>query len=244
MTIKVQSLIKRGLVTGVCQENAKNFPDAIRTYGSILPYIVGGFQSYGALPVHRLWTQRILSRHCMLSSQQVKSKAQNHKELLSPSALIEPASLLAPFRAWNDLWEVRKDQNQTLRKEAGREGISRRLVWQAYYETLSTLLQLEATYPSLSSGSRLSGKGLYETKFFSKPKSEQWKELISVQSIYEEFLMKELDFPKANEPTPEIESWADQVIANWKVLCGPTWRDEDHTNGGKEITGRLVLDVR
>lgn len=64
-----------------------------------------------------------------------------------------------------------------------------------------------------------------------------------MQSIYESFLLNELGFPKANEATPEIEIWVDQVVHNWKIICGPTWRNEDHMNGGKEATSRLVLEV-
>lgn len=234
-------------MVGLCQENVGNLPAAVENYESILPYVRSGRSSFGTLPAHRIWTQRLLGRHCMLSSQHIKSKSQHPKDLLSPSSLLAPAFLLAPFRAWNDFWEVPKDQHEgPLVAEVGWGNISRRLVWQNYYETMSTLLQLEATYPSLSAGSRLSGKGppLYETKFFSKPKSEQLVELINVQSTCEKLLMHELGFPKANESTPEIESWAVKVIANWKIICGPTWRDEDHSNGGKETTGRLVLDVR
>lgn len=83
-----------------------------------------------------------------------------------------------------------------------------------------------------------------DIRFFSEKKSVQCAELKRVQSIYESFLLNELDFPKANEATPEIEIWADQVVHNWKIMCGPAWRLEDHTNGGKEATSRLVLEVR
>lgn len=78
---------------------------------------------------------------------------------------------------------------------------------------------------------------------FLEKKSLQCAELKQVQSIYESFLLGELEFPKANEATPEIEIWVDQVVHNWKIMCGPTWQNEDHIDGGKEATSRLVLDV-
>lgn len=169
----------------------------------------------------------------MLSNQHVKSKTGSPRDLLLPSSLISPALILAPFRAWKSFWEAQNDQRQgILITEADSADIPQRLVWQAYYETLSILLQLEATHPP------------YESKLFSKPKSEQLVELINAQSVYGRFLMREIGFPNANESTPEIENWTDQVIANWKVICGPIWRDEDHVNGGKGTTSRLVLDVR
>lgn len=208
---------------------------------------MGGPSTLRAVPEYRIWTQRLLSRYCMLSNWHVRSNSQYPKNLLSSSSLISPARLLAPFRAWNDFWEAHVGQPKgALAAKAGNVDFSHLRVWQAYYETFSTLLQLEATYPSLSLGSLLPHKEplLYESKFFSKPKSEQWTEFTKVQSMVHKLLMLELSFPQAHQPTPEIENWTDQVIANWKILCGSTWRDEDFVDSGKETTGRIVLDVR
>lgn len=182
----------------------------------------------------------------MLSSRYAKSKAHQPKELHTTSSLIAPTVLLAPFRAWADFWEAQGDRNAgTLQDSGDRGDIPRREVWQAYYETFSIVLQTESTYPSLSATHDPSGKQspCYETEFFSKPKLLQCAELRRVEAIYEELLLNELNFPKANEATPEIEAWVDQVISNWKVVCGPTWMDEDHPEGGKENTSRKVLAV-
>lgn len=197
------------------------------------------------MPQQRIWTQRLLSRHCMLSSQHVKSRSQTPKELLISSSLIAPAKLLAPFRAWDQFWEIKSDRNDgSLIAEADSGGVPRRLVWQAYYEVFSTLLGLESIHPFLSIKDHPFKDGsLYDSKFFIKHKPGQCAELIRIQSIYEKFLLLELRFPKANESTIEIEHFADQVVSNWNIMSGPTWRDEDHIDGGKRATGQLVLDV-
>lgn len=64
-----------------------------------------------------------------------------------------------------------------------------------------------------------------------------------METIYENLLIKETKFPKASETNHEVESWVDSVMDNWRLLCGPTWSDEDLGEGGKEGVARGVLDV-
>ena len=234
------------LATGICLESAGNFEEAIQTYESMLPYISKANSSFGNTPEHRRWTQGFIARHCLLSSRYVKSKAQHPHELLSSSSSIRPIFLLAPFRAWAGFWDVKRDRDLRILNDVSSKGdVSRKNIWLAYYDTLSTLLQIEYAYPSVSAVHSLSGNShpKLETKFFSGPKSQHCAELKRVESIYEGFLLNELSFPKANEHTPEIEAWVDQVISNWKFVCGPGWLDEDHADGGKAGASRRVLTV-
>lgn len=234
------------LIIGICHENAGNIKEAVQTYESMLPYISNTQLSFGATTEHRRWSELLLARHCLLSSRYVKSKSKKPKELLVFSSLIAPTSILAPFRAWAEFWDAKPDKRPELQQcLAGKGEISRKLVWQAYYDTMSLLLQIETVYPSTSAAQNSSRKGTpsYETEFFSKPRSQQCIELKRIESIYEEFLLNELKFPKANEPTPEIENWVDQVMVNWKMMCGNSWLDDDHEVGGKESAGRKVLAV-
>lgn len=231
---------------GSCQENAGNLKEAVQTYESILPYISSAQPPYGSTIEHRRWTERLLARYCLLTCRYVKSKAHQPKDLLLSSSLIAPTFLLAPFRTWAEFWDIKLDQNtRNSSTPFYHRDISPIIVWQAYYDTLSTLFQVESTYPFISAMKNTSGKGgpLYETYFFAKSKSQQCAELKRVESIYEGFLLNDLNFPKANEATPEVEAWVDQVMNNWRVLCGPTWRHEDHGDGGKESTARNVLAV-
>lgn len=233
------------MAVGICLENAGNLEGAVQSYECMLPYI-SKIQYFGNSPEHRRWTQDLIARHCLLSSRYVKSKARQPLELLSSSSLIKPTFLLAPFRAWAEFWDVKTVRDLKVANDISNRGeFSRKLVWQAYYDTLSTLLQIEHTYSSLPDVHKTLAKRhpKFETMFFSEPRSLQCAELKRVESVYEVFLLNELSFPKANEHTPEIEAWVDQVIANWKFMCGPGWLDEDHAEGGKASTSRRVLAV-
>lgn len=97
--------------------------------------------------------------------------------------------------------------------------------WGQYYDTLSVLLQRETTQQVFDS------------------RLQQSVELKKVEATYESVLLKESKFPSANEANTQIESWVDQVMANWRVLCGHTWQDEDLGEGGKLSLGRGVIDV-
>lgn len=231
---------------GSCQENAGNLKEAVQTYESMLPYISNAQSSYGSTIEHRRWTERLLARYCLLTCRYVKSKAHQPKDLLLSSSLIAPTFLLAPFRAWAEFWDIKLDQN-TRNSSAPfyHRDISPIVVWQAYYDTLSTLSQFESTPSFISAMKTTFGEGdlPHEACFFATSKSQQCAELKRVESIYEGFLLNDLNFPKANEATPEVEAWVDQVMNNWSVLCGPTWRQEDHGDGGKEGTARNVLAV-
>ena len=71
----------------------------------------------------------------------------------------------------------------------------------------------------------------------------QRAELKRVETIYENLLIKETHFPKANDSNREIGVWIDSVIGNWRIFCGPSWSGQDVGEGGKEGVGRNVLDV-
>lgn len=73
-------------------------------------------------------------------------------------------------------------------------------------------------------------------------KLEQSVELKKVETTYESILMKEVKFPRADQANAQIESWVDQVMANWRTMCGSTWQEED-LRGGRLALGRSVLDV-
>lgn len=117
-------------------------------------------------------------------------------------------------------------------------------MWQAYYDILSMVLQQHMPYPDPSESTSLQEKQSLKIQRESKPsKLLQSQELKRVQTIYERLLVKELQFPKANIANDEIHHWADQVMANWRTLCGPSWSDRDLGPGGKRSAGLAVLEV-
>jgi hypothetical protein len=114
------------------------------------------------------------------------------------------------------------------------------MAWKAYYDTLSTTIRYNLPYdadtiPAPSEKSALDNH--------TSARLQQRAELKRVETIYENLLIKETHFPKASESNHEVEVWVESVIANWRVLCGPSWTDEEFGEGGKEGVGRSVLDV-
>ena len=97
--------------------------------------------------------------------------------------------------------------------------------WGYYYNTLSVLLQRETT------------QHVFDSRL------QQGIELKKVEASYESILLKETKFPRADQANSQIESWVDQVMANWRIMCGHTWQDEDLGEGGKAALGRGVLEV-
>ena len=225
---------------GNSQETVGNIHDAIQTYESMLPYVSTTQSTSASSAEHCYWTERLLARHCLLTSRHVKLKAEKTQQNLSPEAT------LAPFRAWADFWGTRlSGEGERIRGQDSRGEVSRRRIWQAYYNTLSTLLQQGSSYPYPSEKPSVTEKTLsaYDNKFLANPRLQQITELKKVEAIYEGLLLKEVKFPKASEGSPEIESWAGQVMANWRIFSGSTWKDDDIGDGGKESLGRNILDV-
>ena len=153
--------------------------------------------------------------------------------------------LLMPFRNWAVFWETNLHPVYKLPIgiDISREQV--RKVWQAYYDILSMVLQQHMPYPNPSTESTLlQDKQSLKTQRESQPsRLLQSQELKRVQTIYERLLVKELQFPKANVANDEIHHWVDQVMVNWRTLCGPSWDDRDLGPGGKRSAGLAVLEV-
>ena len=100
--------------------------------------------------------------------------------------------------------------------------------WKSYYDSLTAILQ----------------HGLPYVPATSEPERPQLaSELRRVESIYEANLLQSVMFPTANSTNSQVEEWVEQIIANWEVLCGGHWRDEDLGEGGQSAVSRNVLDV-
>lgn len=212
----------------------------------MLPYISKAEILSSPLGEHRVWIQRLLARYCLLMHHHLKLQLQSPQERLTSSLPLALTSAIISFRVWAQFWEASSHRPPKVSNFSSDRGdVSQRLVWQSYYDTLSTSIRMQSNIPLSRKGDQTLNRQAapYDTKIFSEKKSLQCTELKQVQSIYENFLLSELGFPKANEATPEIEIWADQLVHNWKIICGPTWRNEDHLDGGKEATTRLVLEV-
>lgn len=223
------------------QERIESIDEALTTYQSILSHIEKTLPTAYSVPEYRVWTEHLLARYCILSNQNMKAAIDKGREIHPTYAT------LAPFRAWADLWtSTSKARSVGVTTQSAKYwSVPRRRVWQVYYDTLSAILQKGTSYPAVAQGQSMSENGIStdNARYQETPKLLQSIELRRVESIYEDVLLREVSFPKANEANIEVESWADQVVANWRVFLSPSWLNEDLAKGGKEAVTRSILAV-
>ncbi len=198
--------------------------EALETFESALPMLSSmSIKSTEGSREQRTWTEMLLAQFCMLSSRMVKSK-------LSPA--LENQTLSA-FRAWAGFWE-RSQPSSPPGGYAAYSEIPRRQIWKEYYITLSKILQQGVPFPTTSIATAYSD---------SSSTSQQQAELQLVESTYEDLLLKEVQFPRADQTNDEIEEWADLVVQNWRALCDSNWVEGDQDENRREALSRRVLHI-
>ena len=213
----------RSLLTciGTALEQEDKVREAVRTYASMSPYFSDLPPKIASILEHQLWTQRLLLRHLFLTSRYVISNREKPGELCSSASLIAPGSLLSSFRAYASFYEAR-DPSFDRKYEFEDDP---RYAWKAYYDVISIMIQHDIIQPVFKSRAQASA------------------ELKKVEGVYQGLLLGDFEFPKADEENYHIELWVDQVIANWRAMCGRSWKDEDLGDGGKSSLSRGVLEV-
>ena len=229
---------------GRSQETIGGPLEALKTYEAGLPYIATISPSSRGSPEQKIWTERFLARFCMLASRSFRYAAEK-----SPGSedLFDFGRAIAPFRAWANFFNGMPSQGVVqVNATEPEENFRRRDIWQAYYNTLSLYLQRNAALSAshLKDYKPLGGNHDSQDRNMPDSKSKQYEELSRVETIYEGLLLKEVSFPNANQTNIEVDDWTDQVMANWRVICGPSWQNDDLGPGGQEAAGRKVLDVR
>ena len=223
-------LVKGTYLKGAAQEKTSSSEEAFKTYHSILPWLFS-IKATSTNPQFKMWTERLMVRLCLLADQSTET-----------GQLVATQEALNIFRFWAKCWEFVGNSGSG-GSDAAR---LRRLAWKAYYDTLSVMLRDELPYKSEVSGPETKDFAAKE-KHAAHPnptqRLQQRAELKRVETVYESLLLKETNFPKASENNLEMEGWTEAVIANWRVLCGPNWHDDELGEGGKEAVGRGVLDV-
>ena len=179
---------------------------------------------------YRLWTERLLTSACMFSSRQIDGE----------KATTNLPALLAPFRAWGRFWQNSPRHDSSIMSGSS-TGISRRRIWLEYYKVLSHHLRyMYAVKPDME---RSNTQGNGATEFQSSPRSQQVEELKRVEATYEDLLLKDVAFPKANEVNPEIENWVNQVMSNWRQILDSTTLHNGDDEPSLEDVSRNVLSV-
>ncbi|RMZ70868.1 filamentation [Pyrenophora seminiperda CCB06] len=200
--------------------------EAVAAYSSIVPWLTTATTPTAESMQFKLWGEHSLVRLCQLSDQSTPT-GEN----------INASDALRTYRYWAKFWDA---TSKTGAVDTGNAPRHRRLAWKAYYDSLSTILRYDLAYepdatPIVQENPKPNAQ--------SDTRLRQRAELKRVETVYESLLVKETDFPKASETNHEVEAWVDAVMDNWRLLCGPTWSDDDLGEGGKQGVARSVLDI-
>jgi len=214
--------LKASYIKGSAQSRTGAVAEALESYESALPILTSVSASAQQPKELRSWTELYLTGFCILSSHAIKSKI---------SSILETETLSA-FRAWARFWEVQgptPSGGRALQAE-----VPRRQVWKEYYITLSDVLQQDLPFPTTS---------LTTAYAETSTRLQQRAELKRIEARYENLLLAEVQFPKADEAGDEVEAFVDLVMQNWRILCGSSWSERDLGEGGAEAVSRGVLDI-
>jgi tetratricopeptide (TPR) repeat protein len=199
--------------------------DALETFESAMPILSAASPQLHTMAEMRHWTELLLTKFCVLSSHSIRNK-------LSP--WLETETLTA-FRSWADFWERQTVKgSRVLGGYAGEADVSRRQVWKEYYATLSFILEHDLPYPTSIMATAYSNPA---TRLMQKAELER------VGASYENLLLKEVQFPRAEQWNEEVEDWVNLVMKNWRVLCGPSWQEHELGAGGRQEVSRKVLGI-
>ncbi|KAL0262247.1 hypothetical protein SLS55_003686 [Diplodia seriata] len=225
-------IVKAAYLKGSVQEKNGAIDEALKTYESVLHFVGSDILSAASLQF-KAWSEALLARLCVLLD---ISKAGDRPEDLG--------SALHAFRLWARLMENGKAQfsGEALADPPD----MRRAVWKAYYDTLSIILRRGSLYSGSSDPDHAllgdAAEHASEEQYLSA-RLQQRAELKLAESVYESLLLKEARFPKASESNEEVDAWAESVMGNWRIICGPAWTDEELGEGGKAAVGKGVLDI-
>jgi hypothetical protein len=214
--------LKASYIKGSSQGRCGAVAEALETFESAMPILLSVSPAQKQGKELRSWIELLLTGFCMLSSHAIKLKI---------SSILETETLSA-FRAWAKFWE-----RQAPAPAGGRAlqaEVSRREVWKEYYITLSDLLQLELPFSTTS---------LTAAYAETSTRLQQRAELKRVEARYETLLLNEVQFPRADEASEEVEAFVEIVMQNWRILCGSSWKEQDLGEGGAEAVSKGVLDI-
>ncbi|KAI1268640.1 hypothetical protein F5Y18DRAFT_376269 [Xylariaceae sp. FL1019] len=217
--------LKAAYLRANCLSRNSRTSEALETFtaaASSMSHILNGHKGRKQL---RFWAELLLTEYCMLQAQALEQGVRS----------LEDNNALAPFRMWAKFWEISKTQGAPLVGGHGFRGaVPRRVVWNEYYNTISSILQQDFALPA-----GYSNQATNE----SSARNQLRTELKGVENAYEGLLLDETTFPRADEEREEVEAFVATVMRNWAVLVGRDWVEQDLGPGGKEGLSRGVLDI-
>lgn len=206
-------------------EASKQTSRAVQAYQSILPYLDDHLEAKALGEEYRDWTEQLLINFCLatcvLISERFDERVMN--------------DALHAFRAWMKFWGGKPEGDLSPKSPfLPKAKLLRRIIWRRYHELLARVLQY---------GGVAQGNDARDTRAsFSYSKVQQIRELRRVQSVYEAFIMQEVQYPKADEEDTEVEEWVQEVMGIWYVLYSDEWTDSDLGEGGRDGLTRETLE--
>ncbi|EED18194.1 filamentation protein (Rhf1), putative [Talaromyces stipitatus ATCC 10500] len=218
-------IVKAGYIKSAAQALISNSDAALQTASTVLPRLAIPNPVLVSCPQALHWSELFLSRVAMLASEEVLSNDGEDNDFAIETAL-------KAFRLWSGHphtkgRDIAASQRNT-QNSSSQLAESQLSIWMTYYKILSLILQYGLSYFPLSSGS---------------PRRQLATEIRRVESVCESVLLRETKFPLASDSNPQVEAWTEDIISNWEVLCGPSWRNDDLGEGGQDAISRNVLDI-
>lgn len=217
--------MKSSYLKANCLMRGEERQAAIAAFQSGLPSLE---RVWSGQPVHsqlKYWSELFLTEYSMLTSESIRD---GHSSTSQQSSI-------SCFRAWARYWEA---MSTPVAGGFGFKGsvtsVPRRTIWSEYYQALSKYLLHDETYPPANLG-----KASADTP----ARTQLRMELKRVEASYEKLLLSETTFPRAEEERTEVEQFIRQVMANWSILCGRGWSENDLGQGGRTAISRTVLET-
>ncbi|PCH02586.1 Tetratricopeptide-like helical [Penicillium occitanis (nom. inval.)] len=218
-------IVKAGYIKSAAQALISTPNAALETASAVLPRLAIPNSSLASCPQALYWSELFLSRVAMLASEEVLSNDAGDYDF-------EIETALKAFRLWSGHPHIKgRDiaaSQRAIQSGSSHHSDSQSSIWMAYYRLLSMILQYGLSYFPPSSVS---------------PRRQLATEIRRVEAVCESVLLRETKFPLASDSNPQVEAWTEDVISNWEVLCGPSWRDDDLGEGGQDAISRNVLDI-
>jgi tetratricopeptide (TPR) repeat protein len=197
--------------------------EALAVFEAALPALMHIWDTRSSGKQLRYCSELFLTEFCMMHS----------RFLQSGQTTLHDVNSLGCFRAWAKYWDIHG--GSALGGHGFRGSVPRRRVWSEYYAALSTILDRDLPLPS--------GFKPATPASDTSDRNQLRIELKKAEAAYEALLIAETRFPRADEHRDEVEDFVRSVLANWAVLCGRGWREQDLGPGGREGTSRAVIDL-
>lgn len=215
-------MLKSAYLRANCLARNNKETEALTIFESAIPPASFTWNSHASKKELRYWSELFLTEYCMLFNG-CRDRGQ---------VSLEDANSLACFRSWARWWG--SFQGTSLAGGFGFKGsVPRRRIWFEYFESLSAILQQDLPFPTAYTTAATTNSA----------RNQLWIELRLVETAFENLLLSETTFPRADENREEVELFVEMLMQNWAILTGRGWRDQDLGQGGKGAVSTAVLEV-